>query len=593
MKQAEDTSRVAFSTIKIYLSFMRRYPWMLTVISLLLPVATISANTLLPLVYANAINTVKDLIGSHLSFWETFGNLVWATIVLILISWTSWRIIGFILSTFEYRVKRDLEQHIFRHLTTHSYDFHVNSFSGSLVAQTNRMTGAFERLFDSVYFDLLQLIIKIVAIMFVLVPRSPAAAGIIMLWVVLFIAVMTFMQIKKMPYSRATAAADSKVTASLADSLTNIFTIITFGRKKDEQKRFNTASQKRYKISLKDWYISEYIFAFQSAMMFLVEAGLIWVTISLALKGSISLGDIVLVQFYLMSITASMWNFGRVIRNIERSLSDAYEMTVILGKSESVKDPVNPEPVAISHGAISFDNMQFSYEKNQPLFTDFSLHIKAGERIGFVGPSGGGKSTITKLLLRLMDIDSGCISIDGQGINQIRQDELRHFIAYVPQEPVLFHRTLRENIAYGNPDATDEMILAAAKNAYAHEFIEVLPHGYDTLVGERGVKLSGGQRQRIAIARAMLKNAPILLLDEATSALDSESEKLIQKALMQLMKHRTTIVIAHRLSTIQHMDRIIVIDKGSITEQGSHHELLSQQGSYAKLWAHQSGGFLK
>ena len=593
MKKSEDTSRVALNTLRIYFSFMRRYPWMLATILLLLPIATISANTLLPLIYAEAINTVKDLIGSNLSFWATFGTLVGQTAVLILISWTSWRIIGFVLSTFEYRVKRDLEQHIFRHLTTHSYDFHVNSFSGSLVAQTNRMTSSFERLFDSIYFDLLQLIIKIVAIMFVLVPRSPAAAGIIMAWVVSFIAVMTFMQIKKMPYSRATAAADSKVTASLADSLTNIFTIITFGRKKDEQARFNTASQKRYKISLKDWYISEYIFAFQSAMMFFVEAGLIWVTISLALKGNITLGDIVLVQFYLMSITSSMWNFGRVIRNIERGLSDAYEMTVILGKNESVKDLKKPEPSRISAGEITFSEMEFSYDKGQPLFSDFNVKIASGERVGLVGPSGGGKSTITKLLLRLMDITDGEIMIDGQNITHIKQDELRHQIAYVPQEPILFHRSLKENIAYGNPDATEEMILAAAKSAYADEFIQVLPKGYETLVGERGVKLSGGQRQRIAIARAMLKDAPILLLDEATSALDSESELLIQQALAQLMKNRTTIVIAHRLSTIQNMDRIIVIDKGTVTEQGSHKELLSQKGTYAKLWTHQSGGFLK
>ncbi|HPD99403.1 MAG TPA: ATP-binding cassette domain-containing protein, partial [Candidatus Saccharibacteria bacterium] len=228
----------------------------------------------------------------------------------------------------------------------------------------------------------------------------------------------------------------------------------------------------------------------------------------------------------------------------------------------------------------------------QPLFTDFNVSMKAGQKVGLVGPSGGGKSTITKLLLRMMDVTSGEISIDGQNITDVAQDELRNVIAYVPQEPILFHRTLKENIAYGHPQATQQQIIAAAKAAHADEFIALLPKGYDTLVGERGVKLSGGQRQRVAIARAMLKNAPILLLDEATSALDSDNEQLIQKALWSLMNNRTAIVIAHRLSTIQKMDRILVIDNGIIIEDGTHETLLQQNGLYASLWAHQSGGFV-
>jgi ATP-binding cassette, subfamily B, bacterial len=592
MKEDSKISNSAFATLRIYGKFMAKYPVMLATILLLLPIASISANILLPLVYAEAINTVSTLIGSQEDFKANFGTLFWQSIVLITIAWVTWRIIGFVLSTFEYRVKRDLEQHIFRHLTTHSYDFHVNSFSGSLVAQTSRMTNAFERLFDSIYFDLLNLIIKITAVMVVLIPRSLPAALLIMAWVIVFTSIMLFMQIKKMPYSRATAAADSKVTAALADSLTNIFTIITFGKKKTEQKRFNKASQKRYKIALKDWYISEYIFAFQGFMMFAVEAIMIWLTISMALKGSIGIGDIVLVQIYLLNITGSMWNFGRVIRNIERSLSDAHEMTVILGKTETVKDSKNPEKVTMKKGEIAFSNVDFSYDDTQPLFTNFSLKIAPGKKIGLVGPSGGGKSTITKLVLRMMDIQSGEITIDKQNIANVAQDELRTRIAYVPQEPILFHRTLKENISYGNGEISDAKIVKAAKAAHAHEFIEKLPKGYDTLVGERGVKLSGGQRQRIAIARAMLKDSPILLLDEATSALDSDNERMIQEALWELMKGKTTIVIAHRLSTIQHMDEIVVIDNGTIVEQGSHSSLINGNGMYSKLWEHQSGGFI-
>jgi ABC-type multidrug transport system fused ATPase/permease subunit len=234
----------------------------------------------------------------------------------------------------------------------------------------------------------------------------------------------------------------------------------------------------------------------------------------------------------------------------------------------------------------------FDYQDNK-VFQQLNLTIAAGQRLGLVGPSGAGKSTFVSLLLRQYDIESGSIEIDGQNIAEVTQDSLRAAIAVVPQEPALFHRTIRENIAYGKPDATDEEIIEVAKKAYAHDFITSLPLGYDTLVGERGVKLSGGQKQRIAIARAMLKNAPILILDEATSALDSESEVEIQKALHILMVGKTVIAIAHRLSTLREMDRIIVLENGAIAEDGTHDTLLTYGGTYARLWAHQAGGFLE
>jgi ATP-binding cassette subfamily B protein len=252
--------------------------------------------------------------------------------------------------------------------------------------------------------------------------------------------------------------------------------------------------------------------------------------------------------------------------------------------------PVKPVTMSAPNGS----SVTFTHDENDAaLFENFSVDIKAGERIGLVGRSGSGKTTLTRLLLRFSDVDSGSITIDGQSITDISQIDLRSHIAYVQQEPMLFHRSLRANIAYGKPDASDEQILDAAKSANALEFIGKLPKGLDTIVGERGVKLSGGQRQRVAIARAILKDAPILVLDEATSALDSESEKLIQDALVTLMNGRTSIVIAHRLSTISKLDRIIVLDQGKIIEQGSHSELLAAEGRYARLWSHQSGGFIE
>ncbi len=272
-------------------------------------------------------------------------------------------------------------------------------------------------------------------------------------------------------------------------------------------------------------------------------------------------------------------------------------MTELLEQPPDIQDPLNPKAVLLTKGEVRFNNTSFHYEDSaasqEILFENFNLHVKPGEKIGLVGPSGGGKTTITRLVLRFLDIQEGSITVDGHDIRTIRQQDLRRAIGYVAQEPLLFHRSIKENIAYGNPRANDNDIVAVAKKSFAHEFIKKLPDGYDTLVGERGVKLSGGQRQRIAIARAMLKNAPILVLDEATSALDSESERAIQQALWELMKDKTAIVIAHRLSTIQKMDRIVVLDDGQIVEEGKHQDLLKYNGLYAKLWQHQSGGFLE
>jgi ATP-binding cassette subfamily B protein len=284
------------------------------------------------------------------------------------------------------------------------------------------------------------------------------------------------------------------------------------------------------------------------------------------------------------------------MRTITRALGDAKAMTEILDTPAAVKDKPSPELSRIAQGAIAFNDVSFTHadaKKSDALFEHFNLQIPAGQKVGLVGHSGSGKTTLTRLLLRFADIDGGAITIDGQNIANITQDDLRRSIAYVPQEPLLFHRSLRENIAYGKPEASDHEIREAARKAHAAEFIERLPKGYETEVGERGVKLSGGQRQRIAIARAILKDAPILVLDEATSALDSESERLIQAALWELMKGRTAIVIAHRLSTVQRMDDIVVLKDGKIAEQGTHAQLLKTGGHYADLWVHQSGGFIE
>src|SRR5581483_7532413 len=304
-------------------------------------------------------------------------------------------------------------------------------------------------------------------------------------------------------------------------------------------------------------------------------------------------GVFFLIEAYLLSIIDQLWGFTRLVRDFYQSYADAKEMVEILMLPHDIVDVPAAKELAVSKGKIEFNQLTFSFNQTRKVLEDVTLTIAPGERVAFVGPSGAGKTTFVRLLLRLYTPTAGTILIDGQNIASVTQNSLRKSIAMVPQDPVLFHRTLAQNISYGKQNATIEEIEEAARLAHCDEFIKNLPSGLDTFVGERGIKLSGGERQRIAIARAILKNAPILVLDEATSSLDSHSEMLIQDALNTLMQGRTTIVIAHRLSTIQKMDRIIVVDGGKIIEEGSHKSLLrKKQSLYKKLWTLQAGGFL-
>ena len=302
-------------------------------------------------------------------------------------------------------------------------------------------------------------------------------------------------------------------------------------------------------------------------------------------------GTLVVMFTYTYNLTNQFNFINAGLQKFNRAFGDASGMTAVLDEPRLVADAPDAADLAVTRGDIDFAGIGFSYEDGSAttrVFEDFNLQIPAGQRIGLVGMSGSGKTTLTKLLLRLSDIQEGTITVDGQDISQITQQSLRRQIAYVPQEPLLFHRSIAENIAYGRPDATMEQIREAAQQANALEFIEQLPQGFETVTGERGVKLSGGQRQRIAIARAMLADCPVLVLDEATSALDSESEHLVQDALSKLMAGRTAIVVAHRLSTVASLDRIVVLSNGRIVEDGPHAELVEYGGAYAHLWARQT-----
>jgi ATP-binding cassette subfamily B protein len=395
-----------------------------------------------------------------------------------------------------------------------------------------------------------------------------------------------------LPIDIKRAHADTHTTAQLADSITNNINIKTFTSYESENKRFAKVTHDQFLLRKKSWNLGTAGEIVQGLSMIVLEFLIIYYAVKFWQVGKLNIGDLSLLLAYFIRIVDKLWNTGKNIRNIYEAIADANEMTEMLLQPHAVNDLPGAIVLDSPKGNVEFKDVSFGYHTGDNIFQNFNLNIRSGERVAFIGPSGGGKSTILKLLLRFYDVQSGVVSVDGQNIATVTQDSLRSAISLVPQDPILFHRTLAENIRYAKPDATDEDVIRVAKLAHAHEFIEKSENGYATLVGERGIKLSGGERQRIAIARAILKDAPILILDEATSSLDSESEMFIQDALKNLMKNRTTIVVAHRLSTIMQMDRIIVIADGKIIEEGKHAELLkANQGTYQKLWHIQAGGF--
>ncbi len=522
--------------------------------------------------------------------WQTFYLLI----AFMIIQMTSWRINDY---TYLWRQGRDLrrmEQSMLDKMQSHSFRFYADNFAGSLVTQFNRFLKSYEMLSDIFMFEILTSAAMLIFSIGFLLFMAPPLGIALLIWSVLFIGTMAWLTIKKDPVTRTAAAADSKVTAHVADVISNIMTVKVFARRGLESKQFAKTSNDRFTKRRKSWDYDLKIRNIRWAFVGIFYLVYLSLSIHLVTSGQVSIAIVLTAQFYIMSIYDRLFNIARTIEKAAIGFADASEMTAVLDLEPEIKDPSNPEKLAIKDGAIDLKSVTFKYQDaDRAVFDSFNLSIKAGQKIGLVGHSGSGKSTLTRLLLRFSDIDNGTIEIDGQNISKILQDDLRSRIAYVPQEPILFHRSLMDNIRYGRNDASDEEVYEAARLANAAGFIEKMPLKYETLVGERGVKLSGGEKQRVAIARAMLSRAPILLLDEATSALDSKSEKLITDSLDRLMKNRTTLVVAHRLSTIRKLDRILVMKDGQIIEDGKHETLLAKKGEYAELWAHQSGGFLE
>lgn len=523
-------------------------------------------------------------------------GLVHLLIIILLlnaVSWLSFRIGLFILNRFEAETMARLKQQSFDYLIDHSHSFFSDNFSGALVQRVGRFSRSFERLYDSFIFNILPLTINIVGIVIVVWLQQPLIAILMLAWVFITLLGNYIFARWKLKYDLRAASADSATTARLADSIANQTTIASFVGSTYESKAFKDVTTREAKATRLAWNLSAISDGTQAALIVIIEFLLFYYGITFWQQGVITVGTFVLIQVYLLGLANQLWSASRVIRNIYEGFADAEEMVSILRLSHEVKDVFGAKPLVVTEGNIELNDISFSFVNHRPVLSDIKLSIRGGEKIALIGPSGAGKSTLMRLILRMYDLRHGTIVIDGQDTQRVTQASLREMISVVPQDPVLFHRSLLENIRYGRRDATDDAVIAAARLAHCDEFIEVLPEKYATFVGERGIKLSGGERQRVAIARAILKNAPILILDEATSSLDSHSEALIQDALDKLMKGKTTIVIAHRLSTIRKMDRIIVLQHGKIVEEGSHEDLISREGSlYKHLWTLQAGGFI-
>jgi len=520
-------------------------------------------------------------------------NLLIIIASLELLQWAFWRIATFTSAFFQPKIMAKLANTCFANLHLHSYSYFNNNFIGSLVKKVNRFVYAFERIIDRIFWNLIGLFVNVTLIVVILFIKSPILGIFLLIWLIVFIVINSLLANYRFKFDLERNEVESKSSGILADTLTNHVNVKLFGGLDREKLNFAKIQDRVKELRQKVWNIENFFEATQGLLTIILEVGLIYVGIKLWQVGKFTVGDFVLLQSYMLIVFMRIWDFGRVIRNIYQDLSEAEEMTQIFNTPHEIIDSRSAKELIVKKGKIEFQDVVFSYKQTRKVLKDFNLKIKAGERVALVGPSGAGKTTVTRLLLRLHDIDKGKILIDDQKINQVKLESLWKNVSLVPQGPILFHRTLIENIRYGKPDATDEQVIKAAKQSHCDKFIDDLPDKYNTYVGERGVKLSGGERQRVAIARAILRNAPILVLDEATSSLDSESEHLIQDALDNLMKKKTVIVIAHRLSTIMKMDRIIVIDEGGIVEQGSHEELLKKKnGIYKKLWKYQAGGFI-
>lgn len=578
-------------TLKLFWNYTRPYAVRRNIALAFVTIATIMESYAAPFILALFIDRLQHgnvTLENSWSIIALYGATLFASTVVL------WRITLWATWSFEAMAQRSLASDVLEKLANQSLAFHANRFGGSLISQTTKLVGSLERFWDTVIWNFLPIIIGVVTATSVLSFIYWPAALFLLVMSIVFTFSVFYGSRFMLERNKADVAAYTAMTGYIADVITNMQTVKSFGSESREHEATASKANSWLQKSLYSMKGFLGISTVWSTLVVIAYVGVLIFAVTASGLASISIATIFLIITYSATVIRHLWSINGVVRNYNRIMGDAHDMVEVLSIEPAVRDR-SKRKLETTKGVVAFTDVSFSHDdgNGERVFKNFNLTIPAGQRVGIVGHSGSGKTTLTRLLLRFSDIDKGTISIDDQDIASVTQQSLRASIAYVAQEPLLFHRSLADNIAYGRPSATRKEIIDAAKKAHAFDFIQKLSDSLETTVGERGVKLSGGQRQRIAIARAILKDAPILVLDEATSALDSESEKLIQASLDALMKNRTSIVIAHRLSTIAKLDRILVLENGSIVEDGTHTELLKKKGTYARLWSHQSGGFIE
>ncbi|MFE7891890.1 ABC transporter ATP-binding protein [Streptomyces sp. NPDC057412] len=581
--------RSVLLALRHYGRVLVRLKWLTVPAMLLTSAGNIGINYVAPLIVARLVGDIAG--GGQVTVSSTLPYVL-GFVAVLLVAETLWRIALHCLNRLDALGIEQLYVLGMDELLARDASFFHDNFAGSLTKRVLSFAVRFEQFVDTLTFQIMGSLVPLVFGAVVLWRYEPLlVVGLLVMLSVTAVCVVPLVRRRQALVDQREEAI-ARVAGHVADSLMNMDTVRAFAAEEREAAEHRSRVATSRRLTLRSWdYGNLRIDTLVAPMSVLTNA--LGLLLAVTLGGGEHGVEAVVVAFtYYSNATRIMFEFNQIYRRLENSMTEAAQFTELLLTPATVLDPPVPEPAPNGPLDVRFEKVTFAHRGGRPLFDGLDLEVPAGARVGLVGRSGGGKTTLTRLLLRMTDVDGGRILVGGQDISRMRQADLRSLMAYVPQDPAMFHRSLRDNIAFARPGASDAEIRRAAEAAHVTEFVDALPHGFDTMVGERGIKLSGGQRQRVALARAILRDAPILLLDEATSALDSESEILVQEALWRLMEGRTALVVAHRLSTVAGMDRLVVLDRGRIVEQGSHEELITMGGAYARLWQHQSGGFL-
>jgi len=577
--------------VQFVVHFVSSYKWLVLSIALF-ELGQAACQILIPKAIQRLIDAVIASGDSGGSVWTMLSGPMTLFVLLNVGILVCSRASGALLVFTGPALRRRVRSSLYQYLQRHSQRYFMGNFAGSLSSRIAEVSMGVNLSLWVLLFDFWPVAVTLSVALVVLASVQPTLAGVMAAWSVVYVVVSYLLARRCREYAKAFAAARSVVSGKIVDAVTNVMNAKLFARDDHERGYLRHYLDHELRAARRNMWFMERMRWFQFIATLSLQVGMIVYAARLWIDGAISAGSFAMVASLLLLVINDLRGLSRRFLEFFEYVGNVTDGVSVIIRPHEITDRDDARELVVEKGEIRFDNVDFAYPGGATVFRGLSLTIRAGERVGLVGFSGSGKSTFLNLVLRLYDIQGGRILIDGQDVRDVTQNSLRRAVSMIAQEPMLFHRSLRENVRYGSLEATDDEVQEAAERAHAHEFIESLPEGYESLVGERGVRLSGGQRQRVAIARAVLKNAPIFLLDEATSSLDSVTERHIQKSIADLMEGRTAIVIAHRLSTIAHLDRIVVFHDGEIVEDGSHAALLARQGHYARMWNMQAGGFL-